>query len=238
MRVASVEGSAPRDAGTTMTVMRDRVVGTIGGGRLEYDAIASARALLQSGAVRDTQTISLGPDMGQCCGGKVVLEFQDAAHAVARNEIAMPPVYIFGGGHVGRAITQAMAPLPVALHLVESRDDYLTELPSGAEGIALAAPEAAVRSAPKDAAFIVVTHDHGLDFLIVQEALERGDAAYVGMIGSKTKRAVLEKRLRGFGIDPGPLMCPIGAAGLGDKRPEVIAAFVVAEVLSAFKETS
>ena len=89
-----------------------------------------------------------------------------------------------------------------------------------------------MRRAAPGAAFIVLTHDHALDFLIAREALARGDAAYVGMIGSRTKRVSFLRWLREAGeVDTGPLVCPIGAAGRPDKRPEVIAAFVAAEVM-------
>ena len=82
---------------------------------------------------------------------------------------------------------------------------------------------------------MVLTHDHALDFLIAREALARGDAAYVGMIGSRTKRVSFERWLR-TAEDGGrrhrrALVCPIGAAGRPDKRPEVIAAFVAAEIM-------
>ena len=81
----------------------------------------------------------------------------------------------------------------------------------------------------------MLTHDHALDFLIAREALARGDAAYVGMIGSRTKRVSFERWLRraedGAAADTGALVCPIGAAGRPDKRPEVIAAFVAAEIM-------
>jgi len=80
---------------------------------------------------------------------------------------------------------------------------------------------------------VVLTHDHGLDFLLVAEALARGDAAYVGMIGSASKRARLLRFLAERGVAHRGLTCPIGAAGAGDKRPAVIAAFVLAEIMAA-----
>ena len=95
-------------------------------------------------------------------------------------------------------------------------------------------PEVDIATAPKGSAFVVLTHDHGLDFLLTAAALERGDAAYVGMIGSATKRAKFRNWLHLY-CDGQPLQhlnCPIGASGSRDKRPSVIAAFVVAEVMA------
>ena len=80
----------------------------------------------------------------------------------------------------------------------------------------------------------MLTHDHSLDFLVSAEALARGDAAYVGMIGSATKRASFKAwARREAGQSDDKLICPIGAGGSRDKRPAVIAAQVVAEVITA-----
>jgi xanthine dehydrogenase accessory factor len=97
-----------------------------------------------------------------------------------------------------------------------------------------AMPEAVVRDAPAGSSFVILTHDHALDFLIAAEALQRPDAPYVGMIGSQSKRARFASWFKGEGYDPqllNRLVMPIGAAGLGDKRPEVIAALAAAEIM-------
>ena len=238
VRVISVEGSAPRETGARMIVGRDTLSGTIGGGRLEYDAIALAREILAGTRSSFHQTVHLGPEIGQCCGGKVELEY---AKTSTEDQEKMDKrdtdrsVFIFGGGHVGSAIAQSLAKLPVQVTVVETRPEYAKHLPEGVDGCEIALPEVAVKDAQPRSAFVVVTHDHALDFLIVEEALRREDAAYVGMIGSKSKRAVLEHQLVSKAIDPKPLHCPIGSAGLGDKRPEVIAAFVAVEVLLALR---
>jgi xanthine/CO dehydrogenase XdhC/CoxF family maturation factor len=102
----------------------------------------------------------------------------------------------------------------------------------GVSAVLTALPESLIRGAAPGAAFVIVTHDHGLDFLLVAEALARGDAAYVGMIGSATKRAAFARFARARGVDPAPLVCPIGGPS-GDKRPAVIAALAAAEVMRA-----
>ena len=214
-----------------MDVTRERSSGTIGGGRLEFDVISHARKMLESGLETDQTVISLGPAIGQCCGGRVKLTFQTGAKETPKQDLL--PVYVFGGGHVGRALVTALGPLPFDIHLVETREDYLRELPQNVTAHHTALPETVVNEAPKGSAFVILTHDHGLDFLIAEEALRRADAVYVGLIGSKTKRAVLAKKLAEANVSAEHLICPIGAMGLGDKRPEVIAAFVVAEILNA-----
>ena len=237
MRIEVLEtfGSAPREAGASMIVSATSQTGTIGGGRLEYDAIAQARACLSDGIFETQQTVALGPEIGQCCGGKVILGF--ARSEKPSQNPATTPAFVFGGGHVGRAIARALVPLPFSVELVETRASYLRDLSDTITATELAAPEAAVRSAPPGAVFIVTTHDHALDFLIVEDAIRRRDAAYIGMIGSKSKRAVLTARLREADLDATELTCPIGVAGLGDKRPEVIAAFTATEILMRLRKT-
>ena len=97
-------------------------------------------------------------------------------------------------------------------------------------------PEAVVRDAPAGSAFVVLTHDHALDFLITAEALARNDASYVGMIGSKTKRATFRNWLTREVGRPDifeRLVCPVGGTAVKDKRPTVIAALAAAEIMVA-----
>ena len=124
--------------------------------------------------------------------------------------------------------------MPVHAVLVDSRQEELDRAGPKVEKHLTALPEEAVRTAKAGSAFVVMTHEHSLDFLIVREALLRGDAAYVGMIGSKTKRASFERYAarQQPAVDASGLICPIGAQGSRDKRPEVIAAFVAAEVIA------
>ena len=81
---------------------------------------------------------------------------------------------------------------------------------------------------------VILTHEHSLDFLIAGEVLARSDVAYVGMIGSKTKLASFRNWIRrdtSEVIETDRLVCPIGGAQVRDKRPEVIAALVAAELV-------
>jgi xanthine dehydrogenase accessory factor len=242
VRVEQARGSTPREAGAWMAVGPTATIGTIGGGQLEYMAIDAARAMLARGEDATTLDVPLGPEIGQCCGGRTLLSVArldapgwEALRRRARDDRrALPEVHVFGAGHVGRALAEALSLLPLRPVLVDSRAEELRLAPPGADALLTPLPEAAVRDARPGGAFVVLTHDHALDFLIAREALARGDAAYVGMIGSKTKLASFRRWLReaeGEPPDIGPLVCPIGAAGRPDKRPEVIAAFAAAEIL-------
>lgn len=240
VRIEATRGSSPREAGAEMFVAHTKTYGTIGGGQLEYMAIDEARALLARGGRTGEMDVPLGPEIGQCCGGRVLLQlaFLDEAGraaALAAEAAAArtrPPVLIFGAGHVGRALARALAQLPLAVTVIDSRRTELDSVEHGRK-LLTPLPESEIKQASAGVVYAIATHDHALDFLLAAEALNRGDAAYVGMIGSATKRARFESWARSEGIDPAGLICPMGAAGLGDKRPEVIAAFIAAELLAA-----
>jgi xanthine dehydrogenase accessory factor len=240
--LVGVRGSSPRDEGAFMLIAPDTMIGTIGGGALEYMVIDRARQALRNGETPEGMDIPLGPEIGQCCGGRVevALRVMTARYAealaarLAADEAALPHVFMFGAGHVGRALATALAALPLSVHVIDTRPDELHGLPESVEARAVPMPEAVVRSAPPGSAYVILTHDHALDFMIAAEALKRTDAPYVGMVGSKTKRAKFASWYRGEGGTKEALrrlVLPIGAFGLVDKRPEVIAALAAAEIM-------
>ncbi len=154
-------------------------------------------------------------------------------------ELISPPdtvVYLFGAGHVGQAVAQALAPLPVRTVWIDSRREYLPT--SGSENCdvrhSTELPHDVVAAEP-NSLFLVFTHSHDLDYQVVKAVLSRGDFRYCGLIGSRTKRASFESRLRDEGVSEeslGRLICPIGMPSLKSKDPSIIAAGVVAELLT------
>ncbi len=241
IKVIAAKGSTPREKNAFMLVSKSSIYSTIGGGRLELDAIAKARIMLLSRDVQVEMNIGLGPEIDQCCGGRVVLrlnkltklERAEMTETATLNVNRMPEVLLFGAGHVGRALALALAPLPFRISLIDPRPHALLPDIHGVASQALPVPEQAVRNAKPGSSFVVMTHEHSLDFLIINEALKRNDAAYVGLIGSKTKKAMFRAQYladEGTLADFAKLTCPIGANPTGDKRPEVIAAFVAAEL--------
>jgi xanthine dehydrogenase accessory factor len=249
VEVTETKGSTPREAGAWMLVSRDAEIGTIGGGQLEFLSIARAREALASGEAAAALDIPLGPEIGQCCGGRVAIGMRAVDEDMARSlraraeaeYAARTHVYVFGAGHVGNALGQALSLLPFRTLLVDNRAAEINRVPQGVEARHVPVQEALVRDAPAKSCFVVLTHDHGLDFLIASEALLRGDALYVGMIGSKTKRATFKSWLSDMGHDTAlidGLTMPIGGAEVKDKRPEIIAALTAAEILRAAFGTS
>lgn len=260
VEVAATKGSTPREAGAFMLVSISSIFGTIGGGQLEYMAIDKARQMLRplsprTGAdsearievdeVCATLDVPLGPEIGQCCGGRVEVSIRLVDASLERELIAkaeaeeahLPHVYLFGGGHVGQALAASLALLPTHVVVVETRADALEGMPETVETRLTPMPEAVVREAPAGSAFAILTHDHALDFLIVAEALKRDDTAYVGMIGSKTKKATFKnwflKSAEGSDAQFARLVSPIGGNAVKDKRPPVIAALAAAEIMTA-----
>ena len=254
--VDAAKGSVPRDAGTWMAVIDgdDALVGTIGGGRLEHDAVAHARALLAGSTNELHRRMPLGPSLGQCCGGVIELRFEchDAASAPAlrqrlRHERrAMTPTALFGGGHVGRAIIRALAPLPLRLRWIDSRDEFFPEpaaLGLSAWPVDLLMEHSdpvqrAVADLDPGTLVLVMSWSHAEDLDIVAACLARcrdaDDLPYIGLIGSATKWATFRHRLeaRGFAAhELARITCPIGAPRIVGKEPDVIAAAVAAQVL-------
>jgi xanthine dehydrogenase accessory factor len=284
--VAKAEGSTPRETGARMTVARDGTFsGSIGGGPLEWAAIDLAKEMLARGRGAEWKTVSLGPALDQCCGGRAevlhdsfsiadldwiaTLAAQDVAEMILRGErsgdgpfrrhiVNMPapaeavsrdaagvlierfgerrtPLLLFGGGHVGRALVAALAPLPFAIRWIDDRPDAFDGARTfGAQTVVSALPESELRDAPKGSFILIMTHSHALDLALVTAALPDARFPYVGLIGSTTKRALFERRLAEFGVSGDAiarLVCPIGLAGISGKSPSIIAAAVAAELL-------
>ena len=277
--IAAHEGSSPREVGAAMLAWADGFSGTIGGGALEWQAMARARAM-QAGARLDR--VPLGPALGQCCGGAVTLltEVYDASAvaalagdvvarpvagaamplavkrilAAARGQGGMPapqliqgwmvePVqppqrqlWIWGAGHVGRALVAVLAPLPgVAITWVDvAADRFPDQVPEGVTLLPAADPALLASFAPTGAEHLVLTYSHALDLELCHRLLCHGFAR-LGLIGSATKWARFRGRLRdlGHGADAvDRITCPIGIRALG-KHPQAIALGVAIGFLQA-----
>lgn len=266
VRVHAIRGSTPREAGVRMLVgggehsgQSGDVLGTIGGGHLEWQAIDLARkALAEAHSAKQPlaawqQTFALGPTLGQCCGGSVDLAFEPLADATLHAWALPAPRFhleLHGAGHVGQAIARLLADIDCTVRWVDERADTAETCGADAPGLptpqALAAlpphiqfvsteqAEAEVADAPPGACHLVLTHRHDLDLRIIHAVLQRGDFAFAGLIGSQTKRAKFLHRLQAMGVSDeaiARLTCPIGLPELPGKEPAVIAISVVAQLL-------
>jgi len=287
--LASTKGSAPREAGARLLVNPDGTfTGTIGGGALEWRAIALARSALANSTAPRAEMLSfaLGPRLGQCCGGHVELIVEligDEESAMVDNLAAREatgifvtsasvstkrgvsrevvedlnsppgsaawydgaliegfgedfrPLLLFGAGHVGRAMVLSLAQLPFAVTWIDSRPDaFPTHVPTNVVTKHLDDPVAPIQDAVAGTFVLVMTHSHPLDLALVGAALSDQRFDYIGLIGSRSKRARFDKRLEDAGIAPArvaDLVCPIGVGGIKSKAPAIIAAATAAQLL-------
>lgn len=278
--IAAHDGSSPREVGASMLVWQAGQSGTVGGGALEWEAAAQARAILAAGG-QHVQRLPLGPALGQCCGGAVTLltEVYDASHppkaeagvvaravdgrdmplavkrlldtARAQGDLPAPqlvqgwfiepvmaparPLWIWGAGHVGRALVAVLAPVPgLAITWVDvAADRFPAMIPSGVTAVPCADAARLVAHAPREAEHLVLTYSHALDLDLCHRLLTHGFAR-CGLIGSSTKWARFRSRLASLGHAPhsiARITCPIGDPALG-KHPQAIAIGVAGAVLS------
>ena len=276
--LVEVRGSAPREAGAMMLITATDIWQTIGGGSLEFEVMATARALLAApGGPWQRQVISaaLGPDMGQCCGGhvKVLLEYigveeaavlaalaacrrlahplsgaappvdaGDAVVGLTRDRLAFVapvaqpgrPLFLYGAGHIGRALAPHLAALQLDLHWVDIEEArFPGALPGGVTRVVAADPAVIAAHAPPDAFHLVITHNHALDEAICHRILSGPGFARLGLIGSATKAARFRSRLTKAGIAPDMLdrlVCPVGLPAITGKHPARVALSIAAGV--------
>jgi xanthine dehydrogenase accessory factor len=250
--VIQAQGSVPRGEGTVMAVFEDDFLGTIGGGHLEFEAIAEARRCLKSNDSSQHQKFekrfALGPSLGQCCGGALVLQFERVDQADTSRLLAIlqkqaadafQPVALFGGGHVGKALVKVLGPLPFQVRWIDSRDEIF---PLDIEPQVVCEHSNPVHAAVPDlvpnSRVLIMSFSHAEDLDIVAACLLRQrqhqDLPFVGLIGSATKWATFKRRLaeRGFSeTECAHITCPIGIPGIEGKEPEVIAVAVAAQLL-------
>lgn len=228
-------GSTPRNAGSKMVVTAERIYETIGGGHLEFKAMAIAREMLASGS-RDTrlERFSLGASLGQCCGGATVLLFEPMDQPQAQ-------IALFGAGHVGRALAPLLASLPCKVRWIDSREsEFPEQVPAGVEKVVNDEVVDEVDALPSGSYFIVMTHNHQLDLELTAAILKRNDFAYFGLIGSRTKRVKFEHHLRerGFASETVQRMrCPMGLAEVKGKLPVEIAISIAGEIIATYNAT-
>jgi xanthine dehydrogenase accessory factor len=195
-------------------------------------------------ATRHEQSFALGPSLGQCCGGAVTLSFAPLdAPALARWPANVPLLHLqlHGAGHVGRAIATLLATLDVDVDWYDERDEGFPDAtglgspwPAHIRRTSVDTVEREVANAPPGAFYLVLSHEHALDLRIAEAVLRRGDFAFCGLIGSRTKRATFSHRLAERGIAAAAiarLTCPIGDPDIAGRTPEVIAMAAVAQLL-------
>jgi len=232
--ITRTRGSTPRGAGTQMQIFAEGQSGTIGGGALEWEATRLARAMLADGRAALTRSFPLGPDLGQCCGGAVDLSFHLGEVAPKAAKAPKAALWVWGAGHVGRAVVQVMKDLPAfEITWVDTGADRFPDpMPPEPAQLVAADPTRVIQHAPADAAHLILTYSHDLDLRLCDGLLAHG-FGFAGLIGSATKWARFRKRLAAAGFTDAQtsrISCPIGDPQLG-KHPSAIAIGVAAQLI-------
>lgn len=161
------------------------------------------------------------------------------------------PLWLYGAGHVGRALVQVLAGLPFRISWVDSRAAMLAEAldqssarageaalagfqPAAPVALLVDDPQEAAAMAPAGAWHLVMTHSHEHDLRVCEWLLKRDEFAFLGLIGSRSKDARFRHRLLQRGCAPGAvarLVCPVGVAGITAKLPAAIAVSIAAQLL-------
>jgi xanthine dehydrogenase accessory factor len=225
--VVRTAGSVPREPGAKMLVLGDgSTVGTVGGGALEHAVIEAAREVLLAGAPR-LLSYQLKPDLGMACGGSAEV-FVEPLQRVDN-------LYLFGAGHIGKALCPIAAVLGFRVTVIDERREL-----ANAERM----PQAAAFVHGFDASVwqgvlldggycVVVSPSHAIDTGLVTVLLGRPGLRYVGMIGSKSKRRSVEQALAAAGLPSDALTrlhTPVGIS-IGAETPEEIAVSIAAELV-------
>ncbi len=234
--VVEAKGSVPREESAQMLVTASGYLGSIGGGTLEWRAMAEAQAMLQSGRAEALSRYSLGPDLGQCCGGQVKLRLQRVTDATALNTLITDTatarqIALYGAGHVGRALVLVLAGSEFDVTWVDPRPGVWPAQVPGSVRL-----ETDVLAPLLDASMaVVMSHSHALDFDVVDAALRRPNIEKILLIGSETKRARFLSRLKTAGHGDErlkDLICPIGDGNVKSKLPYSIAISTAHHILA------
>lgn len=229
-------GSTPQDAGAKMLVtIAGRHSGTVGGGRVEAQAITFAQEQLAEKGLETAKprlvNWSLKGDVGMTCGGSVKLYFEPHP---ARD--AVWPIAIFGAGHIVQALVPVLLPLPCSITVCDSRPEWLEQLPRAPNlrVIHHENPAELVPVLPAHAFLLCLTKGHATDRPILQRALAERDFPFIAVIGSAAKAAVLRRELLTAGLTQ-PVVakfhCPAGL-DFGTNHPHEIALSIAAQLLS------
>ncbi|MBH0058903.1 xanthine dehydrogenase accessory protein XdhC [Pseudoalteromonas sp. SWXJZ94C] len=231
--VLGTNGSTPRGTGSKMVISGEHIYDTLGGGHLEFVVIKKARELLVQGeATQVIEQFNLAANLGQCCGGvaTVMLECMQCERFT---------LDIYGAGHVAQALIGILAQLPIRIRWIDNRADVFPEqIPANVVKIIDEEPTQQIKHAPNNNNYLILTHNHQLDFELTQAIIKRGDANWLGVIGSDTKAKRFKQRLthRNFTAEQvKQMICPVGLKNVTGKLPMEVAISISAQLISLYQ---
>ncbi|MFT6897413.1 MAG: xanthine dehydrogenase accessory factor, partial [Paraglaciecola sp.] len=238
LTVLASAGSTPRGNGTKMVITGEETFDTIGGGHLEFAATEKARALLAGNAhTQHIEHYPLSSKLGQCCGGAVNLLFEVMIQQCQT-------VQIYGAGHVAHALIPLLAQLPLQIQWIDQRSQLFPENEgkfsfANLHMLVSDEPGEHIALAPGNSWVVIMTHNHQLDYELVEAALKRPDLPYIGMIGSHTKAKRFKTRISARVPDikaPHRLVSPIGVLDIPGKRPIEVAVSIAAQLIQRLND--
>ena len=233
--VLTAAGSTPRESGCKMIVTGDSQFDTIGGGHLEYQCVKQARDyLLEGKQTQHIESFPLSAKLGQCCGGAVKVLFEVQVHHAQH-------LAVFGMGHVAQALVPILAQLPLQIRWVDERPPMFASegLPSNVSLFSDEDSVAEMDALPDNCWAIILTHNHQLDYELVEHGLKHGQLGYLGMIGSDTKAERFRLRLQNRGFSEqqiASLTSPIGNLDIPGKRPVEVAVSIAAQIIKQLND--
>lgn len=234
--VVETGGSAPQSSGAKLLVTSGGgTVGTVGGGALESEAIETAKEVLkrQKSALLKYSLGERGSsvdevELGMMCGGSATLFYEYLGKS--------DRIFIFGAGHVGRAVVHHLKNSGAALTVIDSREQMLSKVEGAVKVHIPEYGKIANRIDVPDGSYLIVsTHSHDLDFGVLRQIYSSSwNPAYVGVLASRRKAKAMVQKLKekiGNGIDLQYLYMPVGL-DLGGRSVDEIAVSIIAEIQS------
>nr|WP_086933565.1 xanthine dehydrogenase accessory protein XdhC [Agarilytica rhodophyticola] len=227
--VIGTQGSTPRDCGTKMVITENLAYDTLGGGQLEFNIIARARDLIeQKKSQQIVEHIPLSAKAQQCCGGTMTVLLECFCEQGLN-------IHIFGAGHVARALVSILGQLDARIHWIDSRaDEFPENVPNNTKVLQYDNVLQHVNDLQAGAYILIVTHQHTLDYQLLEAVLDRKDSAYIGLIGSDAKAARFRKRLKSASFsdaDIDSVHCPVGLSDVPGKQPIEVAVSIAAQLI-------
>lgn len=227
-------GSTPRSSGTKMVVSAEHIYDTIGGGHLEFAVIQQARELLAAGeSTQVLKQMSLGAELAQCCGGSVSVMYECLVNENLNLDI-------YGAGHVAHALIKVLGELPIRIRWIDERQDCFPEqIPENVTQVVEAFPVEKISDAPANTAFLVLTHNHQLDYELAKAVIKHRPEAWLGVIGSDTKAKRFQSRLKHMQFSDQQIeqmICPVGLAQVKGKLPMEVAVSIAGQVIELYQK--
>jgi xanthine dehydrogenase accessory factor len=226
--IVECRGSSPQKQGAKMLVRDDgTIIGTLGGGCLEADVVQASIMTMKDQEPRTLPFSLTEREGGLVCGGNVLVYIEPI--------VPEPRLVILGAGHVGKALAKLAQSTGFLVTVMDDRSEFANrdQVPDVHEVVLGNFTKACEGIDVNAGTYIVVAtrgHNHDLD--AVQSAL-RTRAGYIGLLGSRRKKALLRNALkeRGFREEEiDRVIIPVGLE-IGSVTPEEIAVSIMAQIV-------